>query len=89
MARVSDDHADPSLCVADMASPKKSGGRQRAAPRLISQEEVKQHSGKDGGSFWAVVDSFVVDATAFVDSHPGGLKKLLSLNPGFPGCAPT
>ena len=30
------------------------------------------------GSFWAVIDGFVVDASEFVDKHPGGLRKLLS-----------
>ena len=51
-------------------------------PRLILPEEIKQHNNansKNGSkSFWAVIDGYVVDATAFLDTHPGGLKKLLS-----------
>ena len=46
--------------------------------RLFSSAEIKRNDGRDGRAFWAVVDGFVVDATAFVDSHPGGLRKLLS-----------
>ena len=54
--------------------------KEEAAPRLISADEIKQHNGRNGESFWAVVDGFVVDATEFVadGGHPGGLKKLLS-----------
>ena len=70
MAVVSDDHADESTCAAHAAAP--CSGPQ---PRPISREAVKQHSKEP---FWAVIDGFVVDATAFVDAHPGGLKKLLS-----------
>ena len=70
MAVVSDDHADESTCAAHAAAP--CSGPQ---PRPISREAVKRHSKEP---FWAVIDGFVVDATAFVDTHPGGLKKLLS-----------
>ena len=70
MARVSSDHADESLCVEHVPGTP-------AAPRLISPAEVQQHNGR-GSDFWAVVDSYVVDATEFLESHPGGLKKLLS-----------
>ena len=48
-------------------------------PRVFSVEEVEKHNA-DGASFWAVVDGFVVDATEFVGSHPGGVSKLLSAN---------
>ena len=75
MAVVSDDHADESM-YAEQIAPSQAVGR--PGPRLILPEEVKQHSGRDGSTFWAVIDSFVVDATAFVDTHPGGLRKLLS-----------
>lgn len=71
---MADDHADESTCVAGMA-PLNS----RRKPRSISPDELKLHSGADG-SFWAVVDGFVVDASEFVDTHPGGLRKLLSTN---------
>ena len=50
-------------------------------PRIISPEEIEQHNSANGKkSFWAVIDGYVVDATAFLDTHPGGLKKLLSAN---------
>eukprot|EP00518_Triparma_eleuthera_P005332 CAMPEP_0182457032 /NCGR_PEP_ID=MMETSP1319-20130603/2709_1 /TAXON_ID=172717 /ORGANISM="Bolidomonas pacifica, Strain RCC208" /LENGTH=158 /DNA_ID=CAMNT_0024655411 /DNA_START=158 /DNA_END=630 /DNA_ORIENTATION=- len=76
-AVVSSDHADPSLCVSDI-----SGATTTAtamAPKMITAEEVKEHNGEgEDGSFWCCVDGFVVDATSFLDSHPGGLRKLLS-----------
>ena len=50
--------------------------KRACGPRLIAAE-VKQHSG-EGTGFWAVIDSFVVDCSEFVDTHPGGLRKLLS-----------
>ena len=77
MAVVSADHADASLCAENLVAP--AGGFKRAArgPRLIAPDDVKQHSGK-GVCFWAVIDSFVVDCSELVDTHPGGLRKLLS-----------
>mmetsp|Transcript_50997 Transcript_50997/g.69460 ORF Transcript_50997/g.69460 Transcript_50997/m.69460 type:complete len:147 (-) Transcript_50997:468-908(-) len=72
MAVVSDDHAHTSLCAEGMTS---CGTR---SPRLITAAEVNSHNGQKGESFWAVVDGFVVDASEFVDTHPGGLRKLLS-----------
>ena len=35
-----------------------------------------------------VVDGFVVDATAFVDTHPGGLRKLMSTDDAGIGAGP-
>ena len=55
-----------------------------ASPRLISAEEVDQHNDAKVG-FWAVIDGYVVDATAFLDAHPGGLKKLLSADSAAAG----
>ena len=55
-----------------------------AGPRRISAEEVDQHNDAKEG-FWAVVDGYVVDATAFLDAHPGGLKKLLSADSAAAG----
>ena len=49
-------------------------------PRAFSQEDLAQNDGQDGRRFWCVVDGFVCDATEFVGSHPGGLRKLLSAN---------
>ena len=76
-AVVSSDHADESTNVEHLA--------RASGPRLISADEVRQHTGKGGGEFWAVIDQFVVDATAFVDTHPGGLKKLLSADSAAAG----
>lgn len=76
MAVVSADHAHESLSVEHLSVPTaKADGSQSSA---ISPDEVRQHNGRDGASFWAVVDGFVVDASEFVDTHPGGLRKLLS-----------
>lgn len=72
MAKVSDDHADVSLCVDKVKTPTQCG------PRPISSQEMKEHDGSKGGDFWAVVDGFVVDASEFIKKHPGGAKKLLS-----------
>ena len=86
MARVSSDHAGESLCAEKLTSAAKfSKGGPAAKPRLISADEVRQHNGKAGSSFWAVIDGFVVDASSFVDSHPGGLKKLLSADDASTG----
>ena len=82
VAVVSDDHADESLCVANMAVPT---SKAAPSPHLISPEELRQHNGRNGVAFWAVVDGFVVDATAFEDAHPGGLKKLLSTDSAATG----
>ena len=46
---------------------------------MISPAEVEQHNEQDG-SFWAVIDGYVVDATDFSATHPGGSTKLLSAN---------
>jgi hypothetical protein len=68
-AVVSDDHAHESL--------RADGLKASVPPRAILQKEVVANNGSEG-NFWAVVDGFVVDATEFVDIHPGGRKKLLS-----------
>ena len=82
MARVSDDHAGESLNVAHLSHSASlvssaMGKRPRPGPRPILPAEIKEHNGRSG-SFWAVIDGFVVDASEFVDTHPGGLRKLLS-----------
>ena len=78
MARVSDDHASESMNVAHLA-------RKASGPRAITPAEVEKHNGQGGTSFWAVIDGFVVDASEFVESHPGGLKKLLSADSAAAG----
>ena len=77
MAVVSEDHADPSLCADDLDLASQRSSPSTATARLISAEEVELH-GQGAAEFWCVVDGFVVDATQFVDSHPGGLRKLMS-----------
>ena len=78
-AVVSDDHADESNNVAHLA-------QSSGAPRPIAPEEVTKHNEQsDEGSYWAVVDGFVVEAGEFLDAHPGGLTKLLSSNAGAVG----
>lgn len=41
-----------------------------------SKKKNNNHNSKN--TFWCVVDGFVVEATTFVDEHPGGLKKIMS-----------
>lgn len=82
MAVVSDDHADPSLAV-EQSSALSSGVGVSDTPgqvREILMEEVSACDGRNGQAFYAVIDGWVVDASSFIDSHPGGLKKLLSAN---------
>jgi hypothetical protein len=83
MARVSSDHADESMCAERLV-----GGMQgtQQRPRPFSPQEVKQHNGQQDG-FWAVIDGFVVDASEFIDKHPGGLKKLLSADDAAVGAS--
>ena len=76
-AVISSDHADESLNQSSSAA---------EAHRCIRPEEVEQHRSKE--SFWCVVDGFVVDATAFVDTHPGGLRKLMSTDDAGIGAGP-
>ena len=76
-AVISSDHADESLNQSSSAA---------EAHRCIRPEEIEQHRSKE--SFWCVVDGFVVDATAFVDTHPGGLRKLMSTDEAGVGAGP-
>merc|ERR1711959_831635 len=78
MAVVSDDHADDSLCAEHLVPTQTQVG-----PRLIAPQEVREHA--NNTDFWAVIDGYVVDATAFVDSHPGGKSKLLSTDSAATG----
>ena len=50
----------------------------KSGPRPITIAEIKKHDGRRGdGSFWSVIDGWVVDATQFLERHPGGKKNLL------------
>ena len=78
-SKIASDHADERTCAEGMVVSK-----EHQRPRPISADEVRQRNG-DNGDFWAVVDGFVVDATEFIDRHPGGLRKLLSANSASAG----
>jgi hypothetical protein len=82
--RIADDHADESTCVERMSAAEQGGGK-TLKPRTISADEIGQHNSKE--SFWAVIDGFVVDATDFVETHPGGLRKLLSADSAAAGAS--
>ena len=78
MARVSDDHAGECFNVRHLAARQQPvGSSAPLVPRPILPQEVQQHGGRDG-SYWVVIDGFVVDASEFIDAHPGGLRKLLA-----------
>ena len=88
MAVVSSDHADESLCAEYLLSaPALPASVAGPGPRQISPEEVRQHDGQEGRQFWGVVDGFVVDATEFLNTHPGGIKKLLSVDSAAAGAS--
>ena len=53
-------------------------------PRVISLAEVALHSAQD--DCWVVADGHVLDVTAFIASHPGGVDKIMTLSAGS---APT
>ena len=75
MAVVSSDHADESLCAEGMTSVSSAA----PAARLFTAEDIESNN-KGKEKFLAVVDGFVVDASKFLKTHPGGLRKLLSAN---------
>jgi hypothetical protein len=58
----------------------------QATPRRITAEEIQEHNQGQTTTmgvtqrFWAVIDGWVVDATEFLTTHPGGRRKLLSTN---------
>lgn len=45
--------------------------------KQYTREEVARHN--SAASCWLIVDSRVYDVTAFLDSHPGGAQRLLSV----------
>jgi hypothetical protein len=71
---VSTDHADSSLSVDAYFSIL---GGPAVEPRMITADEVRSQNNPNG-AFWAVVDNYVVDCTEMIDTHPGGISKLLS-----------
>ena len=47
-------------------------------PLKFTPEQVRAKNGKNGKKLWVVIDGYVVDATDFANSHPGGISKILS-----------
>ena len=47
-------------------------------PLEFTPEQVRAKNGKNGEKLWVVIDGYVVDATDFANSHPGGISKILS-----------
>lgn len=95
MAVVSNDHADESYNMEDYNIPSskcltsKKDETQRdnilSGIRIFSSEEIESHnrseqSSPTSSSFWACIDGFVVDASDFLQKHPGGKKKILQTN---------
>ena len=77
-AVISDDHANPQLSAAHLVNSQTS----TALPRIFSAAEINEHNAAENDSFWAVVDGFVVEASAFLKGrvHPGGARKLKTSN---------
>ncbi|VEU34955.1 unnamed protein product [Pseudo-nitzschia multistriata] len=44
---------------------------------VFSLEDVHNHDDPDGDGLWVIVDSYVLDLTAFLQKHPAGGKKIL------------
>ena len=89
MAVVSDDHADESYNVTNLTTGDDDDDADQAVSiRLFRSEEINEHNNNsnsgstsdESSSFWAVIDGFVVDASDFINKHPGGRKKILSTN---------
>ena len=80
---VSNDHADPTLAT-DMLH--QEGKQHPVGPRIITAEALHENNTQaNGGTFWGVVDGFVVEAIDMVNSHPGGKKKLMSVDSAAAG----
>ena len=85
MAVVSDDHADESYNVESRLPSESAPAIRWFTPETVHQHNKEHCSGDNIASFWAVVDGFVVDATDFIQKHPGGRKKVLSTNDASTG----
>lgn len=57
---------------------KKHRGVKRKKKKKNSHDRNNNTNNNNNNTFWCVVDGYVVDATGFLKSHPGGLMKLLS-----------
>ena len=74
-AVVSSDHAGEDSSVEHLAA--------SSGPRTIAPDEVREHNGKSGSSFWAVVDGFVVEHRTFLRGTSLGLGTSLPLSLAF------
>ena len=45
---------------------------------FYTHEEVSSHNGENGAAIWAIIDSYVLDLTAFIQHHPGSAKKIIN-----------
>ena len=85
MAVVSDDHADETLNVEQCLQQESSPTIRWFSPEEVNDHNQEQRNGDDILSYWACIDGFVVDATDFIQKHPGGRKKMLSTNDAATG----
>jgi len=44
---------------------------------MISLEEIQQHNDSQRYNFWVVIESYVLDLSAFLKHHPGSERKIL------------
>ena len=44
---------------------------------LFSLDEIREHDDAEGKGFWVIVDSYVLDLTAFLRKHPAGARKIV------------
>lgn len=47
------------------------------ASMYYTLQDCDKHNGVDGADLWVVVESFVLDLTAFLEHHPAGARKIL------------
>mmetsp|Transcript_30976 Transcript_30976/g.51338 ORF Transcript_30976/g.51338 Transcript_30976/m.51338 type:complete len:182 (+) Transcript_30976:2-547(+) len=89
-AVVSGDHAHGNLCVEHMVLTKPDGATSLPGPHLFSRDEIRQHNqaARDGSRLLVVVDSYVVNASGFSSTHPGGLRALQVANSATVGATP-
>ena len=44
---------------------------------VFTPEEVTKHNDANEGGYWAIVDSYVLDLSSFLQHHPAGAQKIL------------
>ncbi|GMH82322.1 hypothetical protein TrVE_jg11846 [Triparma verrucosa] len=73
MAVVSSDHSTPGMSCEDLSSANE-------LIRIFTPSDIEKYNKAYSEGFYAVIEGFVVDAMGMVNSHPGGLKKLMQTN---------